>query len=101
VVNEKVIRGVASFYGGKFHGRQTANGETFDMYAYTAAHKSLPFNTWLRVTNLDNGHQVEVRINDRGPYVKGRVLDLSYAAARTLGMIKTGTARIEAVIITH
>ncbi len=96
---ETTIRGIASYYGAKFHGRKTANGETFDMHAFTAAHKTLPFGTILLVSNLSNGKQVTVRINDRGPFVRNRILDLSYAAAREIGMIQSGTARIEARII--
>lgn len=95
----KTFEGTASYYGRKFHGRQTASGETFDMYALTAAHKSLPFGTRLKITNLSNGKEVIVRVNDRGPYVRGRILDLSYAAAQQLGMIKTGTTRIRAEIL--
>ena len=86
--------GIASYYAGKFHGRRTANGETFDMHAMTAAHKTLPFNTRVRVTNLDNGRSVVVRINDRGPFVKGRIIDLSYGAAREAGLVGPGTARV-------
>jgi len=86
--------GVASWYGGKFHGRLTANGETFNTHELTAAHKQLPFNTMVKVTNLSNGKTVEVRINDRGPFVEGRIIDLSYAAAVELDMISTGTAPI-------
>ena len=86
--------GVASWYGGKFHGRLTANGETFNTHELTAAHKQLPFNTIVKVTNLSNGKTVEVRINDRGPFVEGRIIDLSYAAAVELDMINTGTAPI-------
>jgi rare lipoprotein A len=93
------IRGRCSYYGKKFHGRKTANGETFDMYQLTAAHKTLPFGTVLRVTNLDNQKTVTVRINDRGPFVKNRVLDLSYAAAKEIDLIKNGTAKIEAEIV--
>jgi rare lipoprotein A len=86
--------GIASWYGGKFHGRLTANGETFNTHELTAAHKQLPFNTVVRVTNLSNGKTVKVRINDRGPFVDGRTIDLSYAAAVELDMISTGTAPI-------
>lgn len=93
------LMGVASYYADAFHGRKTANGETFDMYAMTAAHKTLPFDTRIRVTNVDNGQQVEVRINDRGPFVKGRILDLSYGAAQKLDMIGTGTARVRIQIL--
>jgi peptidoglycan lytic transglycosylase len=86
--------GIASWYGGKFHGRLTANGETFNTHELTAAHKQLPFNTMVTVTNKTNGKTVQVRINDRGPFVDGRTIDLSYAAAVQLEMIKTGTAPI-------
>lgn len=78
--------GTASWYGDKFHGRRTANGERYDMHAYTAAHKSLPFGTILRVTNLDNNKSILVRVNDRGPYVRGRIIDLSHAAADDIGV---------------
>ncbi len=86
--------GVASWYGPGFHGNRTANGEIYDQYEMTAAHQTLPLGTRAMVTNLTNGRSVEVRINDRGPFVDGRVIDLSYAAARTLGMIGPGTARV-------
>jgi rare lipoprotein A len=89
-----VQSGRASWYGEKFHGRKTANGETYNMYAMTAAHKTLPFNTYLRVTNLDNGKQTRVRVNDRGPFVRGRIIDLSYTAAKKIGMVATGTAPV-------
>lgn len=91
--------GVASFYAKKFHGRQTANGEIFDNHAMTAAHKSLEFGTIVRVTNRRNGREVVVRINDRGPWAKGRVIDLSLAAAREIGMIRHGTARVDIEIL--
>lgn len=86
--------GTASWYGSKFHGHQTSNGETYDMYAMTAAHTRLPLPTYVRVTNLDNNRQVIVRVNDRGPFVGNRIIDLSYAAAHRLDMLKTGTARV-------
>lgn len=89
----------ASYYAEKFHGRKTASGETFNMNALTCAHKTLPFGTMLRVTNLQNNATVDVRVNDRGPFVKGREIDLSKAAAQKLGMIKTGTARVKIEII--
>jgi len=95
----QVLKGISSYYAKKFHGRKTANGEIFDMYALTAAHKTLPFNTVLLIINKSNDKQVRVRINDRGPFKKGRILDLSYAAAKKIDMIKTGTAEIEATII--
>ncbi|MBO4319255.1 MAG: septal ring lytic transglycosylase RlpA family protein [Treponema sp.] len=90
---------VASYYADKFHGRKTSNGEIFNMYALTAAHKTLPFNTKVKVTNLSNGKSVIVRINDRGPFVKGREIDLSKAAASKLDMIKSGTAKVKLTII--
>jgi len=90
-----VQRGVASWYGPKFHGRRTANGEIYDMHGLTAAHRTLPFGTWVRVTHLGNGRSVDLRINDRGPFVKGRTIDLSYAAAQQLDMVGTGTAQVE------
>lgn len=92
---EKTMTGVASYYGKGFHGKKTANGEVFDMNDLTAAHKTLPFGTTLRVTNLDNNRTVEVRINDRGPFVKNRIIDLSYGAAKRIDMIGTGTARVK------
>lgn len=91
--------GVASWYGPKFHGRQTANGERYDMYAFTAAHRTLPFNTHVKVVNLDNGKSTVVRINDRGPYAKNRVIDLSKAAAQRIGMIGNGTAHVALYVI--
>ncbi len=87
--------GYASWYGPGFHGRSTANGERYDMHAMTAAHRILPMNTYVRVRNLENGREVVVRINDRGPFVKNRVIDLSYTAAKRLGIVGPGTARVE------
>ncbi len=92
-------RGLASWYGPGFHGRQTANGETYDMHAMTAAHKSLPFDTVVEVRNRDNGRRTRVRINDRGPFVRGRIIDLSRAAAEALGMIGPGVARVEITVV--
>lgn len=89
-----IQRGYASWYGPKFNGRRTASGEVFDMNALTAAHRTLPFGTWVEVTDLDNGRTVTVRINDRGPFVRRRIIDLSYGAARVLGMVGPGTARV-------
>ena len=86
--------GVASWYGRQFHGRKTANGETFDMNALTAAHRSLPLNCYIRVTNKNNGKSVVVKVNDRGPFHGNRVLDLSYAAAKQIGVTNSGTARV-------
>ena len=91
--------GIASYYGSKYHGRKTANGETFDMYGITAAHKELPFGTKVKVTNLNNNKNIVVRINDRGPFVKGRILDLSYGAAQKLDMIETGTAPVRIEVL--
>ena len=86
--------GIASWYGPGFHGKRTASGEVYDMYAMTAAHRTLPFGTIVRVVDLDTGRSVVVRINDRGPFVEGRVIDLSYAAAVELGMVRKGLARV-------
>ncbi len=93
-------RGTASWYGKKFHGRSTSSGERYDMHKMTAAHKTLPLPTNVRVTNLDNRRSVILRVNDRGPFVKGRLIDLSYAAARELGIILHGTGRVEVVALT-
>jgi rare lipoprotein A len=94
-----VERGVASWYGTKFHGRLTSNGEVYDMYAMTAAHKTLPLPAYAEVTNLENGKRVTVRINDRGPFVKDRIIDLSYAAATRIDMTDKGTALVEVRVI--
>ncbi len=91
--------GVASWYGYPYHGRQAADGEIYDMEKLVAAHRTLPFDTWVRVENLNNGKDVEVRIIDRGPFVGGRVIDLSHAAARAIDMIGTGTAPVRIVVI--
>ena len=91
--------GVASWYGPGFHGNKTANGEVYDMHARTAAHRTLPFGTLVRVTRLDTGASTVVRINDRGPHVAGRVIDLSNAAANDLDMVKAGVARVRLDII--
>lgn len=87
--------GVASFYGPGFHGRRTANGEIFNQYAQTAAHRDMPFGTWLKVTNLQNNRSTCVRINDRGPYVSGRVLDVSKGVAERLGFVRQGVVEVE------
>jgi rare lipoprotein A len=87
-------RGIASWYGEPFHGRLTANGERYDMHALTAAHRLYAFGTRLRVTNLDTRRSVVVRVNDRGPFVRGRIIDLSYAAATAIGMVAGGTASV-------
>lgn len=95
-----VARGTASWYGEKFHGHKTSNGETFNMYSMSAAHKSLRIPGYARVTNLDNGRSVIVRVNDRGPFHGDRLIDLSYAAAKKLGYQSRGTARVEVSAIT-
>lgn len=90
--------GMISFYADKFHGRKTASGAVFDKNALTAAHKSLPFRTMVEVTNLENGRSVVVEVNDRGPYSDNRILDLSPAAAREIGMIRKGTVKARVVV---
>lgn len=97
----KKFKGLASFYGYKdgFHGKKTSNGETFDMYGLTAAHKTLPINTWVEVKNLSNGRTVIVRINDRGPFVGNRIIDMSYGAAKELNMVKTGVQEVEITVL--
>jgi rare lipoprotein A len=92
-----VERGIASWYGREFHGKPTASGEIYNMYDLTAAHRALPLGTSAMVTNLENNRSVRVRINDRGPFVKGRIIDLSYAAAKVIGMADKGTAHVEIV----
>jgi len=91
--------GVASWYGEKFHGRKTSNGEIYDMYGISAAHKTLPLGTYVRVYHLENGRTLDVRINDRGPFVRGRIIDLSYGAARKLGVVGPGTAPVKIVAL--
>jgi rare lipoprotein A len=86
--------GLASWYGEEYHGRKTANGEVYDMYAMTAAHRTLPFNLRVRVTNLENGKKAEFRINDRGPFISGRIVDLSKSGAKQLGFLGSGTAKV-------
>jgi rare lipoprotein A len=98
-VTNGVQVGIASWYGPGFHGNRTANGEIYDQYELTAAHPTLPLGTRAMVTNLENGRAVEVRINDRGPFVGGRVVDLSYAAARTIGLVGPGTARVRIEVL--
>ena len=95
----KASAGTASYYGKRFHGRTTANGERFNMNAMTAAHKSLPFGTKVKVTNRNNGKSVIVRINDRGPYHGNRVIDLSRGAAAKIGMLNSGTARVSIQVL--
>jgi rare lipoprotein A len=91
--------GIASWYGEDFHGKKTSSGEIYDMYAESAAHKTLPLGTIVRVRNLDNNREMEIRINDRGPFVAGRVIDLSYACAAKLGVVGPGTVPIELVAV--
>lgn len=92
-------KGIASWYGKQFHGRKTSNGETYNMYGLSAAHKTLPLGTWVKVRNLENDRSLELRINDRGPFVRGRVIDLSYGAAKRLGVVGPGTAKVEVVAL--
>ena len=89
-----VQEGMASWYGKDFHGKKTSNGEIYNMYDMTAAHKTLPFGTYIRVDNLSNNKEVIVRINDRGPFIMGRIVDLSYSAARRIGLVGPGTAKL-------
>lgn len=96
----KLIVGLASWYGQRHQGRPTASGEAYDMNQLTAAHRTIPFGTRLRVTNVENGRSVVVRVNDRGPHVPGRILDLSLRAATELGMLGEGVARVEVVVLT-
>lgn len=95
----RLLRGIASWYGSIFHGRKTANGETFDMNAMTACHPTLPFGTWVRVVNLRNKKSVDVRITDRSDLIKGRIIDLSYAAAEKLQMTGAGLARVSLEVL--
>src|SRR2546426_4028160 len=98
-ITDGVQVGVASWYGPGFHGNRSANGEIYDQYELTAAHPSLPLGTRVMVTNLENGRAVQVRINDRGPFIGGRAIDLSYAAARSIGMVGPGTARVRVEVL--
>ncbi|MFN7925647.1 MAG: septal ring lytic transglycosylase RlpA family protein [Bryobacteraceae bacterium] len=91
--------GIASWYGERYQGRATASGERFDMNLHTAAHRKYAFGTWVRVENLDNGNVTEVRINDRGPFKRGRIIDLSRAAAGSIDMLRAGTARVRIIVI--
>jgi rare lipoprotein A len=93
-------KGIASWYGAKFHGRRTSSGEKYDMYAMTAAHKALPLPSYVEVTNLNNGRKVIVKVNDRGPFHDNRLIDLSYTAAKKLGIIAHGTGLVEVRVIT-
>ncbi len=91
--------GVASWYGPDFHGKHTSSGEVYDMYQFTCAHNTLPLGTIVMVTNLDNGRSLELKVNDRGPFVKERIIDVSYAAARMLGMWEKGTAPVKVEVV--
>lgn len=91
--------GLASWYGTKFHGNLTSSGEPYDMYKMTAAHKSLPLPSYVSVTNLENNKQIIVKVNDRGPFIDGRIIDLSYAAAHKLGIVRNGTAEVEVKVL--
>ena len=93
------LEGIASYYADDYHGKQTSNGEIFDMNALTAAHRTLPFGTTVRVTNVENKKNVVVRINDRGPFKEGRIIDLSLAAAKELDLIRMGTARVKLEVL--
>lgn len=93
--------GLASWYGPKFHGHTTASGEIYDMHQFTAAHKELPFGTFVRVINRTNNRGVVVRINDRGPFIKGRIIDLSFKAAKAIGMINDGVVPVVVEIVKH
>lgn len=93
--------GTASWYGRKFHGRLTSSGEVYDMFEFTAAHKTLPIPSYVQVTNLANQERIVVRVNDRGPFAEGRIIDLSWAAAQRLGFADKGTARVELVMLAH
>jgi len=95
----ETVEGAASYYSDEFHGRKTANGETYDMYELTAAHKTYPFNTEVRVTNLSNGKSIVLRITDRMPGYKGRIIDVSFQAARELGMIISGIADVKLEVL--
>ncbi len=95
----KRYTGYASWYGGKFHGRLTSNGETYNMYSLTAAHRSIPFDSIVEVKNLKNRKKFIVRINDRGPFVKGRIIDLSFAAAKKIDSVNAGVVKVKLKII--
>lgn len=98
-IDGKTQVGMASWYGDKEHNRKTASGERFNKYAYTAAHRSLPFGTMTRVTNLRNGKDVVVKINDRGPFIRGRIIDLSYAAAKSIGLVGSGVSKVKVDVL--
>jgi rare lipoprotein A len=94
-------KGLASWYGEPFHGRKTASGETYDMNEVSAAHKTLPLHTWVEVVNVENGQKLLLRVNDRGPFVDGRIIDLSKAAAKKLGVFRPGTARVMVLAVSR
>ena len=98
-IKGKTQVGMASWYGDKEHKNRTASGEIFDKNAYTAAHRTLPFGTMARVTNLNNGEDVVVKINDRGPFVRGRIIDLSYAAAQEIGLVRSGVSKVKVDVL--
>ena len=91
--------GIASWYGAPYDGRPAASGEIFDTHKLTAAHKTLPFDTWVEVTNLQNGKEVKVRINDRGPFIDGRITDLSFAAATNIDLVRPGTGKVRLKVV--
>lgn len=91
--------GLASWYGHPYHGRRTSSGEIYDMYQLTAAHRKIPFGSWVEVTNLNNGRSLTVRINDRGPFVDGRIIDLSYASAALLGVVGPGVVPVRVRLV--
>lgn len=93
------IRGLASYYADQYHGRKTASGEVFDMYGLTCAHNTFPFDTWLEIRNLANDRTVIVRVNDRGPFIEGRIIDLSYGAAKELDMLRAGVQEVEITVV--
>lgn len=95
----QVQYGEASYYAGEFHGRKTASGELYDMYKLTCAHKTLPFNTKVKVTNLSNKKTIIVRVNDRGPFVSGRIIDLSYAAAQKIDLVPLGVTKVRVEVL--
>lgn len=99
ILDGKTQVGLASWYGDKEHGRKTASGERFNKNAFTAAHRTLPFGTVARVTNLENGRDVIVKINDRGPFVRGRIIDLSYGSARSIDLIRSGVSRVKVEVL--
>ena len=98
-LHSREMEGMASWYGQPHHGRRVASGEIYNMHQFTAAHRTLPFHTIVRVHNKRNGREVDVRINDRGPFVKGRIIDLSYAAAKVLDMLNPGTTPVRLTIV--